>query len=134
MTFEEAKDKLQELKHAKRRVKTIHDELQLLIGIKSSLNVSEGHPKGKFHSSVEQAYAKIEVQQVKLADALNSAFALEDELAAAIGTLSPIEQDIIIGSYMRQRTHEQLAEEIGYTTRNIEYIKRSAIKKLSRKS
>ena len=133
MTFDEAKRKLQDLKNAKRRVLNIHERFEELVKIKSSLDIPAGRSKGKFSSPVEQAYERIEERKLALAEALNHAFSIEDELTAAIESLDSTERDVIIGSYLRQRTHDQLAEELGYSERNIRYIKETAIEKLSEK-
>ncbi len=54
----------------------------------------------------------------------------EDELAAAIQSLSGLEQDVIIGYYLRDKTHAKLARELHYSIRGIEDIKKRAIKRM----
>ena len=87
---------------------------------------------GQTDSVVERIVLKIEERQKRLETLLDDVMREEDELAAAIQSLSGLEQDVIIGYYLRDKTHAKLARELHYSIRGIEDIKKRAIKKIKK--
>lgn len=136
MTVEEAKSLLMDMRAAKRRANAIKARIADLESdadsISSALNNS-GIVGGEMRSRVEQLAIKVETEREKHVAALEAYFALEDKLAAAIDTLEPTEKEIIIGCYMDGKCNWQVAQEVGYERRNVQYIKSRAIKKISEK-
>lgn len=132
MTFEETKSLLQDIKNAKQKVRRINREIEGYISIQSSLNFTEGRSKGLVSSPVEKIFERIETERERLVTALEAMFALEDKLAEGMNELDPKEQDVIIGCYMRGRTHAKLARELGRSERQIIRLKNRAISKISK--
>lgn len=134
MTFEEAKRLLIDLRAARRRANAIKNRIADLEGDRGSIQsaLEGGMPHGNaFYSRVESLAVKIETEREKHMAALQAYFDIEDKLAAAVGLLDPVEQDIIIGCYMDGKPNWKVAEETGYCERNIKYIKKEAIYKMS---
>lgn len=137
MTFEEAKALLLDMRAAKRRANAIKRRVAELESdydsIQSALS-GDGLPHGSaIVSRTEQLALRVASEREKHLQALEAYFAIEDKLAAAIESLSPTEQEIIICCYQEGKYNWQVAQEMGYTERNIRYIKRAAINKIALK-
>lgn len=134
MTFDEAKQILQNMRSAKRRANAIKARIADLESdadsIRSSL-AGDGTHGGEIQSRVEQLAIKIETERERHIEALEAYFALEDRLADAIEMLEPLEQDLIIGRYMDGKTNWEIASEIGYSERSVKYKIKRAIQKIA---
>lgn len=134
MTYEEARQLLSDMRAAKRRANAIKARIADIESdaesIQSALNNS-GVSGGVMRSRVEELAVKIETEREKHMQALEAYFALEDKLAAAIDTLEPMEKEVIIGCYLDGKYNWQIAQVVGYTDRNVKYIKQRAIKKIA---
>lgn len=136
MTFEETRELLKELREARRYAIQVQRDIQSIRENIDALQSPLGKDTaggGQAGSVVERIVVRLVAKQEDLARALENVMDTEDKLEAAIKTLTAREREIIVGYYMRDRTHYQLAREIGYTDRNIIYIKNKAIGKLSKK-
>lgn len=134
MTFEEAKKLLADLRVAKRRANAIKSRIADIEGDYASIQSSlggDGTHGGITQSRVEQLAIRVQEEREKHMLALESYFAIEDKLASALDTLEPIERDIIIGCCMDGKYNWQVAQDVGYEKRNVQYIKVRAIKKLA---
>lgn len=140
MTFEEAKDLLMDMRAAKRRagaIKARLNELEsdysALIPLTAKYGAQSGnsHSSGNSLSTVAIAVERLETERIKFSTALEKVFRMEDELTAAINTLPPIEQDIIIGYYLDGKEHWKLANECGYSIETIKRKKNGGIRKIS---
>ena len=135
MTFEETRELLKDLREARRYAIQIQRDIRAIKENIDSLQSPLGKETaggGQAGSVVERIVVRLVAKQEDLAKALENVMDTEDKLEAAIKTLTAREREIIVGYYMRDRTHYQLAREIGYTDRNVKYIKRQAIYKLSK--
>lgn len=136
MTYLEVRNLLSDMRAAKRRAHSIKARIADLESdaesINSALNNS-GVSGGSMRSRVEELAIKIESEREKHISALETYFALEDKLSAALDSLDPIERDVIIGCYMDGKTNWKVAQDVGYEKRNLQYIKSRAIKKISEK-
>lgn len=134
MTFEVAKKLLADLRAAKRRANAIKARMADIesdyASIQSSLG-GDGFHGGITQSRVEQLALRVQEEREEHIRALETYFALEDKLSDALDTLEPIERDIIIGCYMDGKCNWQVAQDVGYEKRNVQYIKVRAIKKLA---
>ena len=122
------------MRAAKRRANAIKSRIADLEGdyasIQSSLS-GDGFHSGITQSRVEQLAIRVQEEREEHIRALETYFALEDKLSNALDTLEPIERDIIIGCYMDGKCNWQVAQDVGYEKRNVQYIKVRAIKKLA---
>lgn len=138
MTYDETKDMLNDIKNAKRRALNIRRDIkELEMNIDALvLRPSAGGERVQCQpaeSTVERVALRLERLRERFAKALDDIMDQEDRLFAAVEELNPVEKDIIIGYYLRDKTHDRLGKECGYTDRNIKYIKSRAIRKLSGK-
>lgn len=139
MTFEEAKEKLKQIRNLKNKARDVMadinecrqniDALTLHSALSGVLRVQGGESD----SVVERIVAKIEERQQKLEVLLERIFAEEDELNAALETLTETERDVIIGYYLRDKSHKRLAREMSYSERSVRYIKERALNKIATK-
>lgn len=136
MTFEEAKEKLKQIRNLKNKARDVMADINECrqnidaLTLHSALSGVTRVQGGASDSVVERIVEKIEERTHKLEVLLESIFAEEDELNAALETLTETERDVIIGYYLRDKSHKRLAREMSYTERNIKYIKQRAIKKI----
>lgn len=136
MTFEEAKDKLKRIHTLKTKARDVAadinecqlniDALTLHSGLSGALQIDGG----RSDSVVERIVVKIEQRQEQLVKLLDNIMREEDALASSIQVLSELEQDVIVGYYLRDKTHAKLARELHYSIRGIEDIKKRAIKRM----
>ena len=136
MTFDEAKRLLIDMRAARRRANAIKNRIADLEGDRDSIQsaLAGGMPHGNaFYSRVESLAVKIETEREKHMAALQAYFDIEDKLAAAVGLLEPVEQDIIIGCYMDGKPNWKVAEDVGYEVRHLIRRKNKAIQNLSDK-
>lgn len=138
MTYDETKDMLNDIKNAKRRALNIRRDIKEL-----EMNIDAlvlRPPAGgervqcqPAESTVERVVFRLEKLRERFAKALDDIMDKEDKLFAAVEELNPVEKDIIIGYYLRDKTHDRLGKECGYCERQVRYIKSAAIHKLSEK-
>ena len=138
MTFEEARDKLKRIHTLKTKARDVAADINECknnieaLTLHSALSGALKIDGGQTDSVVERIVLKIEERQKRLETLLDDVMREEDELAAAIQSLSGLEQDVIIGYYLRDKTHAKLARELHYSIRGIEDIKKRAIKKIKK--
>ena len=137
MTFEETKKRLIELKRSKRRAVNLRRDIrELELNIDALvLRPAAGGERVQSQTSdstVERVVLRLERLRERFAEALDDIMDKEDRLFAAVEELNPVEKDIIIGYYLRDKTHDRIGKECGYGLRSINYIKSNAIKKLSK--
>lgn len=135
MTFDEAKALLLDMRAAKRRANAIKRRVVELESdydsIQSALS-GEGMPHGSaIVSRTEQLALRVASEREKHLQALEAYFAIEDKLAAAIESLNPTEQEIIICCYQEGKLHWQICEELNYSDKSIRRIKNKAIQKVA---
>lgn len=136
MTYDETKDMLDDIKFAKRRALNIRRDIrELELNIDALiLRPAAGGERVQSQTSdstIERVVLRLERLRERFAEALDDIMDKEDRLFAAVEELNPVEKDIIIGYYLRDKTHDRLGKECGYTDRNIKYIKQRAILKIS---
>lgn len=137
MTYKEAKRLLEQIKHKRQLAERIKCEISTLRENYDILACSlgcAGVGKKKMHtgSPVEQVILRVENKCAELGRVLQQIMDLEDKIANAMRTLTPIEQEIIIGYYMQGKTHYQLAKETHYSRESTFRYKRQAIQKIAR--
>ena len=136
MTFEETRELLKDLREARRYAIQIQRDIRAIKENIDSLQSPLGKDTaggGQAGSVVERIVVRLVAKQEDLAKALENVMDTEDKLEAAIKTLTAREREIIIGYYMRDRTHYQLARECGYEERQIRRVKNQSIGKISKK-
>ncbi|MBR2070412.1 MAG: hypothetical protein IJ981_03195 [Clostridia bacterium] len=137
MTFEETKKLLRDMRFAKIRAKNLRRDLEEIqsdiaaLTLQSSLGRSSVGHSTDVHSSVESACLRLEKKRERLAAEIDKIFKMEDMICDAIQTLTAVEQEIIIGTYMRQKSDIQLARELFYNQDYIRQLKAKAIHRLS---
>ena len=139
MTFEEAKEKLKHIHGLKVKAKEIAadinecqlniDALTLHSGLSGALQIDGG----RSDSVVERIVVKIEQRQEQLVKLLDNIMREEDALASSIQVLSELEQDVIVGYYLRDKSHGRLARELHYSEGHIKYLKHKALEKIANK-
>ena len=138
MTFEETKKLLREMRFSKIRAKNLRRDLEEIqsdiaaLTLQSSLGRSNVGHSTDVHSSVESACLRLEKKRERLAKEIDKIFEMEDMICDAIQTLTAVEQEIIIGTYMRQKTSIQLSRELHYTEQYIRELKVKAERKISK--
>lgn len=135
MTFDETKNLLLDLRAAKRRANAIKARIADLESdyesIQSALG-GDGLPHGTSVSSrVEKLAIRVAAERERHMAALEAYFAIEDRLAFALETLSPLEQDIIVGCYMDGKCNWKVGRDVGLEERSIRRYKSKAIHKIS---
>ena len=136
MTFEETRELLKDLREARRYAIQVQRDIQSIRENIDALQSPLGKDTaggGQAGSVVERIVVRLVAKQEDLAKALENVMDTEDKLEAAIKTLTAREREIIIGYYMKDRTHYQLARECGYEERQVYRIKKQAIWKISKK-
>lgn len=139
MTFEETKKLLREMRFAKIRAKNLRRDLEEMerdisaLTLQSALGRSNDGHSTDVHSSVESACLRLEKKRERLAQEIDKIFEIEDKIAEAVQKLPLVEQEVIIGSYMRQKSDIQLGRELFYNTDYIRHLKSKAIHHLSEK-
>ena len=136
MTFEETRELLKDLREARRYAIQVQRDIQSIRENIDALQSPLGKDTaggGQAGSVVERIVVRLVAKQEDLARALEAVMDTEDKLEAAIKTLTVREREIIVGYYMRDRTHYQLARECGYEERQVYRIKKQAIWKISKK-
>ena len=136
MTFEETRELLKELREARRYAIQVQRDIQSIRENIDALQSPLGKDTaggGQADSVVERIVVRLVAKQEDLAKALENVMDTEDKLEEAIKTLTAREREIIVGYYMRDRTHYQLARECGYEERQVYRIKKQAIWKISKK-
>lgn len=139
MTFDEAKEKLKRIRYLKNKARDIVADInecnknKAALSLKSALNGSERVSGSKLNSVEERILLLIEKQQRRLEKLLDEIMHEEDILNEAIQSLTETEQDIIIGYYMRDKSHRRLAREMSYSEGHIKYLKRRALEKIADK-
>lgn len=135
MTFEEAKSLLQDMRAAKRRANAIKARIADLESdaesIQSALS-GNGIPTGNAMTSrVEELALRIETEREKHIAALETYFAIEDKLAAAIDTLDPLEREVILAFYLDGKSLWRIAELTNYSRETVCRKKNVAIRKIA---
>ena len=137
MTYQEAKELLEQIKAKKRLCLRIKQEINTIRENYDILASPLGNLTGCSHScetsSVERLVMRVEEKREKFEKILEEIMDLEDKLSNVINTLTPTEQDIIIGYYMQDKTHYQLADQCNYCDKQIWRIKKTAINKIARR-
>lgn len=136
MTYLEVRSLLADMRAAKRRANAIKARIADIESDAESINSALNNSSvsgGAMRSRVEELAIKIESEREKHIAALETYFALEDKLSAALDFLDPIERDVIIGCYLDGKTNWKVAQELGYEERTIRRKKNRAIEKISKK-
>lgn len=138
MTYDETKDMLDDIKFAKRRALNIRRDIrELELNIDALvLRPAAGRERVQSQTSdstVERVVLRLERLRERFAEALDDIMDKEDRLFAAVEELNPVEKDIIIGYYLRDKTHDRLGKECSYSVRQTIRIKNNAIAKISEK-
>lgn len=128
---------LDDIKFAKRRALNIRRDIrELELNIDALvLRPAAGGERVQSQTSdstAERVVLRLERLRERFSEALDDIMDKEDRLFAAVEELNPVEKDIIIGYYLRDKTHDRLGRECSYSLRSINYIKCNAIKKLSK--
>lgn len=136
MTFDETKALLKDLCAAKKRANAIKRRIADLgsdyESIQSAL-CGDGMPHGStVGSRIEQLVIRVTAERERHMAALEEYFAIEDKLAFALETLSPIEQDVIVGCYMDGKCNWQVGQDINYSVESVKIYKRRAIHKIAK--
>lgn len=135
MTYEELKAKLEQLRHAKRRLKQqeqiINEERAMMDGLSSfrfdSVSVSGGQK-----TPVQEKY--VEHMEKLLEDyerIMEEVFGFEDFLADHMEDLSPLEQSMITERYINGTSWRKIQERFGYEEAQPYRIVSGALKKMS---
>lgn len=142
MTYEEVKGLLEDVRNKKRLCLRLQKEINTLLGTFVALGRPAGYtsapqsirqPSNRhLIGSLERLDGRLEGKRKQFESSLTDMMDTEDELTVAIGALSSVEQDVIIGYYLQDLTHYQLARECNYSERSTKYIKKQAITKLSK--
>ena len=131
MTIDETKNILDEIKSLKRLCEYIKQEIESLYEqIPCPLDNLCG--QGTQNSHIEHIILCIDRKRKKLEKLFKKYTDLENAVISEIETLTPTEQAIIIGYYMRGKNTFQLADEINYSRVTVCRIKSNAISKLAR--
>ena len=137
MTYREAKELLEQIRDKKRLCLRIKQEINTIRENYDILASPLGNLTACSHSfstsSVERLVMRVEEKREKFENVLAETMDLEDKLSETINTLAPTEQDIIIGYYMQDKTHYELANQCNYCDKQIWRIKNKAIEKIARK-
>lgn len=136
MTFEETRELLKDLREARRYAIQVQRDIQSIRENIDALQSPLGKDTaggGQAGSVVERIVVRLVAKQEDLARALEAVMDTEDKLEEAIKTLTVREREIIVGYYMRDLTHYQLAREVGYEERQVRRVKNQAIGKISKK-
>ena len=138
MTFEETKEKLAEIKREKHRLLNLRRDMREASENIDALTLrpSWGIERVQSQSSettVERLVLRLEALRERFEKQLDRVMDLEDKLFAAIEELTPVEKEIIIGCYLRDKTHKQLSRECFCCVRSVNYLKKQAIEKISSK-
>lgn len=136
MTFEETRELLKELREARRYAIQVQRDIQSIRENIDALQSPLGKDTaggGQAGSVVERIVIRLVAKQEDLARVLEAVMDTEAKLEEAIKTLTAREREIIVGYYMRNRTHYQLAREVGYEERQVRRVKNQAIGKISKK-
>lgn len=138
MTYDETKDMLDDIKFAKRRALNIRRDIrEMELNIDALvLRPAAGGERVQSQTSdntVERVVLRLERLRERFAEALDDIMDKEDRLFAAVEELNPVEKDIIIGYYLRDKTHDRLGKECSYSVRQTIRIKNNAIAKISEK-
>ena len=135
MTLKEIRGKLENWKGLIREARRINAELKELetfeVSVSSSI-VGKGRGKGSKSSPAEAFVLRLEAKREQLMRKLEQVWKVEDEMAAALDTLTYEEREVIVGAYMNCKTVYKLAEEMGYSIETINRRKLKAIKKILR--
>lgn len=128
---------LDDIKFAKRRALNIRRDIrELELNIDALvLRPAAGGERVQSQTSdstAERVVLRLERLRERFSEALDDIMDKEGRLFAAVEELNPVEKDIIIGYYLRDKTHDRLGRECSYSLRSINYIKCNAIKKLSK--
>lgn len=137
MTFIEARDLLSDMRAAKRRANAIKARIADLESdaesIQSALS-GNGIPTGNAMTSrVEELALRIETEREKHIAALETYFAIEDKLAAAMDTLGPLEREVILAFYLDGKPNWMVGEIIGLEERSVRRYKRKGIQQIADK-
>lgn len=136
MTFQETRNLLNDIKKAKQLCLRLRREIDEVRSDYGALTSSLCQNEVRGHCSTPTALRlieRLEAKQEMFEKALTKMMSLEDRLSKEIFTLSPVEQDIIIGYYMHDRTNYQIAYEINYCEKQVIRIKNKAIAKIARR-
>jgi len=139
MTFEEAKDKLKRIHTLKTKARDVAADINECknnieaLSLKSGLDGMEQVDGGKLNSIEERILLLMEKQQLRLEKLLDEIMYEEDKLNEAVHLLTETEHDIIVGYYMRDKSHKRLARELHYSEGHIKYLKRKALEKIANK-
>ena len=139
MTFEEAKEKLKRIRYLKNKARDIVADInecknnKAALSLKSGLDGMEQVDGGKLNSIEERILLLMEKQQLRLEKLLDEIMYEEDKLNEAVHLLTETEHDIIVGYYMRDKSHKRLARELHYREGHIKYLKRKALEKIANK-
>lgn len=133
MTFQEAKEFLEDYIAQKRIAKRLMSEIAYLPTLNTSLTstitqirVQNGTPPSLMLE------VRLKRKQEQLGRQIDKFLAMEDRLFTPINSLIPIQQDVIIGYYMQGKPHYKLAMECHYSTRQIINIKNAAIENIAK--
>ncbi len=139
MTFTDTEEMLKSLRalgarvaRHRHRIKNINEDFAC---INSALG-GDGTPHAPSYSGnpkMENLINKLHKEEQEHLKALDELFAMEDKLSQAINTLSPEEQDVIIGMYMDRFSVNKLVRTLYMGQKTIYRRRNSAIKKISEK-
>lgn len=135
MTYDELKAKLEQLRHAKRRLKQqekiIQEERAMIDGV-SSFRFDSVSVSGGKKTPVQEKY--VEHMEKLLEDyerIMEEVFGFEDFLAEHMDELSPLEQSMITERYINGTSWRKIQQEYGYEQRQPFRILNGALKKIS---
>ena len=135
MTFEELKNKLEHLRHTKRRLKQqeslIAEERIMMDGV-SSFRFDSVAVQGGKKETVQERY--VEHMERLLADyqeIMSEVFLLEDFLSAHMADLTPLEQSMLTDRYINGMSWRKIQETFGYEEAQPYRIVSGALKKIT---
>lgn len=135
MTYQEVRSLLADMRAAKRRANAIKARIADIESDAESINSAlsnSGVSGGAMRSRVEELAIKIESEREKHIAALETYFALEDKLSAAVDSLSEIEKEIILAYYFDGKSNTQIAYATNYSIETVCRKKSSATRKITR--
>lgn len=141
MSYEEVRDLLKSIKRNRSLLRTIERKLtedDRFIFI-SAIDYSRPSVKGRMGKPKQEEYCEFKERLERKHKALCEQaekltleiFIAEDTINNAIAILTPLEQDIIISSYMNGQGDSTIARQKNYSLSHIKRLKNKAVKKMS---
>ena len=134
MTYEEAEQRLVEMRKAKQRVNALNRRLEVLKSDRANIQSALGGDVARgtaFYSRVERLAIRIQTEYEKYVQALEDFFALEDSFVEAIDTLPPDEKEIITSFYIDGLPKWKVGVLANCSESTVKRYKRSGVEKIS---